>query len=275
MVGFCHAYYHRWRRPLGSAQAAQGRTGAVCRHRARARSRRRTARGRGAVPCSPGGGTARRAFHGGRASSAEFGAGSRPDRAGQALTADTSVVVAALSAWHEQHDVAARALERVTVLPAHVMLEAYSVLTRLPGGLAVPAATAADVLGRRFHDPPLELPRSNGVRSSARWRAPAFSAARPTTGSSPFRLAGTCCSRSTGVRRRRTADSARRSKSSAEASAVRAPPAHGRLAPLACAVGGELGAGEEEAAAGVVELAGAGFLGSHVGHLGALTRRAG
>lgn len=38
------------------------------------------------------------------------------------------------------------------------MLEAYSVLTRLPGGLAVPAATAGDVLRRRFHDPPLELP---------------------------------------------------------------------------------------------------------------------
>jgi hypothetical protein len=38
------------------------------------------------------------------------------------------------------------------------MLEAYSVLTRLPGGLAVPAATAADVLARRFADGPLFLP---------------------------------------------------------------------------------------------------------------------
>jgi len=38
------------------------------------------------------------------------------------------------------------------------MLEAYSVLTRLPGGLAVPASTAAAVLARRFPDEPLHLP---------------------------------------------------------------------------------------------------------------------
>lgn len=35
-------------------------------------------------------------------------------------------------------------------LPAHAMLEVYSVLTRLPGGLAVPAAEAAEVLEARF-----------------------------------------------------------------------------------------------------------------------------
>ncbi len=74
------------------------------------------------------------------------------------LTADTSAVLAALSAWHVHHDVAARALETVTALPAHVMLETYSVLTRLPSGLAVPAPAAADVLGRRFADAPLALP---------------------------------------------------------------------------------------------------------------------
>jgi len=37
------------------------------------------------------------------------------------------------------------------------MLEAYSVLTRLPGGLAVPAVDAADVLRRRFDGPALGL----------------------------------------------------------------------------------------------------------------------
>ncbi|MGH2967990.1 MAG: PIN domain-containing protein [Solirubrobacteraceae bacterium] len=74
------------------------------------------------------------------------------------MTADTSAVVAALSAWHEQHHAAAGALEGVTALPAHVMLAAYSVLTRLPGGLAVPAATAAHVLGQRFRGEPLRLP---------------------------------------------------------------------------------------------------------------------
>jgi hypothetical protein len=65
-----------------------------------------------------------------------------------------------LSGWHEHHDIAAEALESVHALPAHAVLEAYSVLTRLPGGLAVPAATAAHVLGRRFDQDPLRLPKA-------------------------------------------------------------------------------------------------------------------
>lgn len=66
-------------------------------------------------------------------------------------------MIAALSAWHERHDDAARALDAVTALPAHVLLEAYSVLTRLPAGLAVPASAAGGVLARRFDAPPLGL----------------------------------------------------------------------------------------------------------------------
>jgi hypothetical protein len=66
-------------------------------------------------------------------------------------------VIAALSAWHEQHDAAARALVPVTALPAHVVVEAYAVLTRLPAGLAVPAAAAASALARRFGGAPLGL----------------------------------------------------------------------------------------------------------------------
>jgi hypothetical protein len=65
--------------------------------------------------------------------------------------------VAALSAWHDRHDAAAEALDDVSALPGHVLLEAYSVLTRLPGGLAVPATTAADVLAERFAGKPLHL----------------------------------------------------------------------------------------------------------------------
>jgi hypothetical protein len=38
-----------------------------------------------------------------------------------------------------------------------VLVETYSVLTRLPSGLAVPAAAAADVLARRFPDSPLQI----------------------------------------------------------------------------------------------------------------------
>jgi hypothetical protein len=66
-------------------------------------------------------------------------------------------VIAALSAWHAEHEAAAEALVPVSALPAHVVIEAYSVLTRLPAGLAVPAAAAADVLARRFDAAPLRL----------------------------------------------------------------------------------------------------------------------
>jgi toxin FitB len=66
-------------------------------------------------------------------------------------------VIAALSAWHDHHDQAARALAPVDTLPAHVILEAYAVLTRLPSGLAVAATEAASVLSRRFDGSPLTL----------------------------------------------------------------------------------------------------------------------
>ncbi|MGH2744146.1 MAG: PIN domain-containing protein [Thermoleophilaceae bacterium] len=73
------------------------------------------------------------------------------------LTVPASAVVAALAAWHDDHEASARALEDVVAIPAHVMVETYSVLTRLPAGLAVPAAAAARVLGSRFHEEPLRL----------------------------------------------------------------------------------------------------------------------
>ncbi len=47
-------------------------------------------------------------------------------------TVDTSVVVAALSTWHPDHAAARRALKAADALPAPVLTETYSVLTRLP-----------------------------------------------------------------------------------------------------------------------------------------------
>lgn len=69
-------------------------------------------------------------------------------------TADTSVVVPALTSWHESHDVARRAVSVVSRLPAQVVLEAVAVLTRLPHGLAVPARTAVEVIQDAFPDSP-------------------------------------------------------------------------------------------------------------------------
>ena len=78
------------------------------------------------------------------------------------MTADTSVVVAALSRWHDEHDAATTALEGISALPAQALTEAYSVLTRLPGGLSVDGDAAARVLAARFPDAPLQLAAAAG-----------------------------------------------------------------------------------------------------------------
>jgi len=67
-------------------------------------------------------------------------------------------VIAALSDWHEHHIAAAEALKDVAALPAHAILETYAVMTRLPGGLALPSSMAAEGIARRFPDRPLHLP---------------------------------------------------------------------------------------------------------------------
>ena len=53
------------------------------------------------------------------------------------VAVDTNVIVAALSTWDARYESAARAIERLAdentlIVPLHVLIEAYSVLTRLP-----------------------------------------------------------------------------------------------------------------------------------------------
>ena len=74
------------------------------------------------------------------------------------IALDTSVVVAAFATWHEGHSSAVAALARRPRLPAHVIVETYSVLTRLPPPHRVPAPIAAAFLRERFPGPPLALP---------------------------------------------------------------------------------------------------------------------
>jgi predicted nucleic acid-binding protein len=64
------------------------------------------------------------------------------------LTCDTSVVIAGLSAWHEQHATARKGLAAVEWLPAHVLAESVSVLSRLPNGFAVPLIDAVATVRR-------------------------------------------------------------------------------------------------------------------------------
>jgi predicted nucleic acid-binding protein len=70
---------------------------------------------------------------------------------------DTSVVVAALLGWHEDHAPARAALEAGLaagrlIVPAPVPVEAYSVMTRLPAPHRISPADAVALLGDTFRD---------------------------------------------------------------------------------------------------------------------------
>jgi len=73
------------------------------------------------------------------------------------LTADTSIVVPALLAWHDGHARAAAALKGVRCLPAHALAESFSVLSRLPAPNGLRPSQAQILLDRAFPDEPLTL----------------------------------------------------------------------------------------------------------------------
>jgi hypothetical protein len=56
--------------------------------------------------------------------------------------------VAGFATWHEAHEVAHGLVRERPFVPAHVALETYSVLTRLPPPHRVPAKVAGDFVGR-------------------------------------------------------------------------------------------------------------------------------
>jgi predicted nucleic acid-binding protein len=66
------------------------------------------------------------------------------------IAVDTSVVVAAFASWHEGHEGAAAALARRPRIPVHVLIETYSVLTRLPAPHRAPADLVVAFLEERF-----------------------------------------------------------------------------------------------------------------------------
>jgi predicted nucleic acid-binding protein len=80
------------------------------------------------------------------------------------IAIDTSLVVALFASWHEAHESAREAVPEEVHLPAHVLLESYSVLTRLPPPHRAPADVVAAFLRSRFEAKLLTLPGS-GHRS--------------------------------------------------------------------------------------------------------------
>lgn len=75
------------------------------------------------------------------------------------LTADSSLVIPFMTAWHEAHALARSRLAQVRRLPAHVLAESVSVLSRLPGGGAVDAREALRQIVVAF---PEEMPSLSG-----------------------------------------------------------------------------------------------------------------
>lgn len=84
------------------------------------------------------------------------------------IAIDTSVAVAAFADWHESHRAAAAVVADGPAMPAHVAIETYSVLTRLPAPHRVPGALAADYLDRMFPSRSRLVPRAATVRALPR-----------------------------------------------------------------------------------------------------------
>jgi predicted nucleic acid-binding protein len=76
------------------------------------------------------------------------------------VTADSSVVIAAFASWNQHHDAAVEALAAGDVqdLVAHVELESYSVLTRLPEPFRAEAELVAEYLHEDYPGRRLALP---------------------------------------------------------------------------------------------------------------------
>lgn len=62
---------------------------------------------------------------------------------------DTSVCIPALLSWHEHHDACRRPAATARV-PAHTVIESYSVMTRLPAPHRLDGRTAQALLRGRF-----------------------------------------------------------------------------------------------------------------------------
>ena len=82
---------------------------------------------------------------------------------------DSSVLVAALLSWHEQHERAARALSRAmeskvdVIIPVHALIEAYAVMTRLPAPHRISPADALALLHDNFSASHLASLRTDAV----------------------------------------------------------------------------------------------------------------
>lgn len=84
------------------------------------------------------------------------------------IAIDTSITVAAFASWHEQHALALRALAGDRLVPGHVLLETYSVLTRLPAPHRVPSGIAMTYLEAMFPKKQIIFPSPDTIATLPR-----------------------------------------------------------------------------------------------------------
>jgi predicted nucleic acid-binding protein len=85
------------------------------------------------------------------------------------VTPDSSVVIAAFARWNAHHEAAGEALGDIAELVAHVELEAYSVLTRLPEPFRAAPALVAQYLREDFPGARMALPEAERRELVARF----------------------------------------------------------------------------------------------------------
>lgn len=85
--------------------------------------------------------------------------------------ADSSVTIAALLNDHPAHDAASDALATCKATIAHVAIETYSVLTRLPSPARVDATTAVTALDERLPSAYLTLDANSCAKAPSRLAA--------------------------------------------------------------------------------------------------------
>lgn len=83
-------------------------------------------------------------------------------------TADSSITIAALVADHEARDLAEDALKQCRTTIAHVAIETYSVLTRLPPPRRLVSADAAAIIDARLPSTHATLSASNYAQAPTR-----------------------------------------------------------------------------------------------------------
>jgi len=120
---------------------------------------------------------------------------------------DTSVLIAALCSWHESHESSLRALRSAEkdgklIVPSPALVEAYSVMTRLPSPHRLAPKDAWEVLSRSFQKRTSVV----GLTGNETWRLIHESTDSGVAGGSTYDASILACARKAGADRLLTLD---------------------------------------------------------------------